>query len=1265
LLKCLLTRRTRRLPRDEAYELFWPRSDPEAAATTLRGTVFAIRRTLEPGGDARRSVIVLDHDTIGLRQDADVWLDADAFERLVAEARRSDTPADLLEQADRLYVGDYLPDDLYDDWATQRRESLRNLWTELQFELSRSREQRGDVAGAILALQRVFEADRCNERAARELMRCSARHGRRTDALRVYERLVDALRDELGAAPSPETVAVQRQVADGDPGPSAAPAGPAPADTPRLTRTGPAESPFARSAPGEAAPHPGAAPPAPESARPADVPYEPSYPFPTPGLLVGRQDETLAVEQALARGLGGGQTILIGATAGTGKSALVSLLVRQARSMGFLCLAGGSFDQESPSPYGPVRDALCDYFLAQPADHLRAELGELLLDLEAIVPELRYHLADARDRGETAPDPSRLQAAVHGCLRALARRAPTLLCLDDLHAADGATLEMLHYLARQTRRLRITLVGTYRTEEVAANRTLSRLLTGLRRERLCQEIVLRPLEREETLTLTASLLDGPVGERLADALYTVTEGNPLFVEQLVLALLEDRRIHRSRGVWEQVADDDLPVPPLVQDVIEQRFERLPMPGREILSMAAVLGQTFDLQTLSAALPGDAPAVAIRVLDEAIRAQLVRETASGYRFGHAMIREALYGSLNGLRRAVLHARAGEAIEQVMGERVAERAAELALHFGLASAAAPTIDKTLRYSLEAGRHAARLSAHREALTHFTRACTLLNEQGAGADTPRHVEAVEGQGAAQRDLGLWQAAIRTFQAVLELSDDPLRRARAHGAIGRARQQIGETDAALAAFESGLAEIDRPGDTPETTDIRIGLTSDRAYAHLLQGRFTSALRAGQEILAVAERTDRPRLVSRGHAVSALALMWMGREHDAVRHHTVALQASERDGNKLHLAAAHENFGTQLYLVGRFSEARSNIERAVTYYLEAAGERRTVLACQRLSRIFLAEGDLERAFEHAERGRTLAAEVGDRWAAECDAALGAVHAARAAWQDAAACFERALGVHRRIGHMVGATDSLVGLGLVRERLGQWDEAESWYRQALDVTAEMDPGVRTLAVLRHLGRLLLRKGDRAAGAAIEEALTLAEQMPTTLEASAALLLAAERIMACDLDRATALTERALRGSTTMETWIEGGALLVDLLLAAERVDAAAERVTAILPAAERTGAPIALGWAHLAAGRVAAARRDAASSERSIRAALDLFTAAGSPYERAVALRDLAAAVERSDGSADRAAGLRREAADLLASLGVATEASGLQPALSPTARPG
>jgi predicted ATPase/DNA-binding SARP family transcriptional activator len=213
LFKCLLSRRHHRLTRDEAIELLWPDSDPEAGAINLRSAMHAIRQALDvPGG-----ATVVNRDVIALRPDGELWVDADAFERAVGEARHAADPLPLLEEADALYVGDYLPDDLYEDWAAERREALKRAWADLQLAIARHGEQQGDRDRAEAALQRLLGADPCDERAAQELMRLLAGQGRRSDALHVYQRLVRALRDDLQAEPSEATVALEREVATGRP----------------------------------------------------------------------------------------------------------------------------------------------------------------------------------------------------------------------------------------------------------------------------------------------------------------------------------------------------------------------------------------------------------------------------------------------------------------------------------------------------------------------------------------------------------------------------------------------------------------------------------------------------------------------------------------------------------------------------------------------------------------------------------------------------------------------------------------------------------------------------------------------------------------------------------------------------------------------------------------------------------------------------------------------------------------------------------------
>jgi DNA-binding SARP family transcriptional activator len=188
LFKCLLSRPKRRMTRDEVVELFWPESDPEAASTNLRSTIHAMRRALAPAEETDPIGMVFgDRDSVWLRPDVELWVDADEFERAIQQAWRSPDPLPLLEAASALYAGNYLPDDLFEDWATERREALRQDWAELQIRLSRELERRGDADAATHHLQRRLQLDPCDESAAQEAMQLLARHGRRSEALRLYK----------------------------------------------------------------------------------------------------------------------------------------------------------------------------------------------------------------------------------------------------------------------------------------------------------------------------------------------------------------------------------------------------------------------------------------------------------------------------------------------------------------------------------------------------------------------------------------------------------------------------------------------------------------------------------------------------------------------------------------------------------------------------------------------------------------------------------------------------------------------------------------------------------------------------------------------------------------------------------------------------------------------------------------------------------------------------------------------------------------------
>ncbi len=198
LLKVLALAHGHRLSRDQALDLLWPDLAPEAAANNLYGVLHGVRRVLRTGdGEAE---LRFQHGLLSLQPEGPLHIDVDAFETAAARAQGSNDPA-LYYAALSRYSGDLLPDDLYEDWAAERREALREIHLGLLVAVARRHEARGELKAAMEALRRVIQSERTHEEAHQELMRLYASTGQRDRALRQFAQLQDILRDELEAEP--------------------------------------------------------------------------------------------------------------------------------------------------------------------------------------------------------------------------------------------------------------------------------------------------------------------------------------------------------------------------------------------------------------------------------------------------------------------------------------------------------------------------------------------------------------------------------------------------------------------------------------------------------------------------------------------------------------------------------------------------------------------------------------------------------------------------------------------------------------------------------------------------------------------------------------------------------------------------------------------------------------------------------------------------------------------------------------------------------
>ena len=461
--------------------------------------------------------------------------------------------------------------------------------------------------------------------------------------------------------------------------------------------------------------------------------------------FVGRDRELADLVAGLDDAIGGRvRLVLIAGEPGIGKTWLAEHLAEHAAKRGARVLWVRCWEGGGAPPFWPWAQLL--RVLAEGLDDrtLAAWLGAGAAQVAQLLPGLAERLgAAALPPGpERASEAARfvLFEAVTRFLRQAAATQPLMMVMEDLQAADTASLLLLEFLARDLRGGRLLVMGTCRNLTAERGHGFGDTMGQLVREG--HLLTLRGLDRGEVAELIEAISGTPPSEAMAAAVHEATEGNPLFVRETVRLLATDVTLQDPGRLR-------VPLSGSVRTVIGRRLAPLSADAVLVLSAAAVVGREFDLSLVRAAcelpieriLTGLSEAVALDVVTEA-------EGAVGrYRFCHSLIREVLYERLPIPARTDLHRRVGLAIERQDGDALAPRVAELAHHFARAAAAGDAA-KALAYAREAGERAMAMHAYEEAAAQYRRALEAL--RFTDADEAVRCELLLRLGAAQARAG-----------------------------------------------------------------------------------------------------------------------------------------------------------------------------------------------------------------------------------------------------------------------------------------------------------------------------------------------------------------------------------------------------------------------------------------------------------------------------------------------------------------------------------
>jgi ABC-type transport system substrate-binding protein/class 3 adenylate cyclase len=456
--------------------------------------------------------------------------------------------------------------------------------------------------------------------------------------------------------------------------------------------------------------------------------------------LVGRDYELSLLERAMD-GLaeGRGTIVSIVGEPGIGKSRLAAEVRGRYRDR-IRFIEGRAVAYASNSPYWPIRDLLRDWLSlggGEPEARLRLELKTELSRLLGTDAEVAYpFIASLLGLALEPVDQARIRELSRESLQhqtfelfrelvaRLAGETSVCLVLEDLHSADDASLALLRELLSVTEEAAVGLVLLYRSEREHGSWRLGELARQRYPHRF-REIELRPLPDDASRALASTVAGAELPESVSELLAVRAGGNPYFLEEALQDLLERGALRRDNGRFVLTIDSsDLSVPTLVQGTLQARLDRLDPDARELVSVAAVIGRTFDLPLLEKILPSEQLLPALSTLQ---RLELVverrRRPAPEYGFRHGLVQEVAYTSLVEAKRRKLHRKVGEAIEELHAGSREEVYDVLARHFSEADLP----EKAADYLLLAGDAARALYADEVAVEHYGQARVFLARLG----------------------------------------------------------------------------------------------------------------------------------------------------------------------------------------------------------------------------------------------------------------------------------------------------------------------------------------------------------------------------------------------------------------------------------------------------------------------------------------------------------------------------------------------------------
>lgn len=824
------------------------------------------------------------------------------------------------------------------------------------------------------------------------------------------------------------------------------------------------------------------------SFRPEDLPAQEQ------GLLVGRRRQLGALGEAWGEAQEGrGQLAFISGESGIGKTTLARQFAAQSKAP--VQLVADGQERAGRPAYHVFSQVLRSYFTTVPPEFFDETARQLCANLVRLVPEIRQMLPCLPESIPLEPEQEqlRLMSSLTQFIRRATRERAWLIIFDDLQWADPSSLELLRYLCRHLPSMALMIIGIYRDVELNPQEPLLATLRDLSRHPGYRHFPLGRLDMEAVGQMLAHIWQPPVPDPMIEKIYQHTGGNPFYVEAVAKGLQDEGLVLLEEGRWRFPSPDSVHLPPSVREAIWHRIGLLSPDIQALLSQAAVLGQTFQFDTLRE-MSGLSEWQVLEYLDAALERQLVQEDPGDtvLRFRHVEIQHVLYADLGPLRRRMLHRQAAEALERQAMPEPEQIAEELAYHYYEAG----EYERALAYSLPAARQAQATYANEAALMWYNRTLEMLNlldPQQVGAFQLTRLLAHQHLGEVLTLIGRYDEALEhcaAARAQLEAARLSSDQARQLAALCHQTAQVcerrGEYDLALTWLEKGLGYLDE--DEPILELARIYNLSGWVRWH--QGYFEVAKTWLERALSMAREAQFQQVEADSLRRLGAVAYYSGDYRTYRAHSEQALQIYRQIGDRRGEGAVLNNLAIFYAGQGDYAKALTFQEQARLIWQEMGDRRAESVSLNNLGGFALFLGDYAGASDYYEQSLRVCREIGDRRGeGRALDSLGVVSAARGDYRTTLSFYQGALRIRQEIGDLRGEAETTNHLGTLARDFGDYGAARASYNQSLLIYREVGDRLGEFLVLSDLGLLLHQLGeDSDAGDYCQHALELAQEV---------------------------------------------------------------------------------------------------------------------------------------------------------------------------------